>query len=220
MRYATEVITWEDNTFHPLDNALADEDAAHLEETYYISPLKDGTYAHLSRFRGDMAIARDVLSDVDSVLEFEGPTDQDGLAYLHTKPSPLLNELMKTLYQHEVVLKWPITLLNDEPRGMRVTLIGTDQSVTQALANAPSNVSVELERIGNFDGTVSPLLVSLTERQQEVLATAVSNGYYDMPREITQAELADKLDLSPGTVGDHLRRIENTLATTVANSWV
>jgi hypothetical protein len=43
MRYATEVITWEDSSFHPLHNALADEDAAHLEETYYISSLRDGT---------------------------------------------------------------------------------------------------------------------------------------------------------------------------------
>jgi DNA-binding CsgD family transcriptional regulator len=220
MRYATEVITWEDNSFHPLDNALADEDAAHLEETYYISPLKDGTYAHLSRFRGDMAVAREILSDTNSVLDLEGPTEQDGLAYLHTEPSPLLNELMATLFEHEVVLKWPVTLLNGEPRGMRVTLIGTDESVSQALSNSPSGVSIELERIGHFDGSVSPLLVSLTERQQEVLATAVSHGYYDMPREATQAELAKKLNLSPGTVADHLRRIENKLASTVANSWV
>jgi DNA-binding CsgD family transcriptional regulator len=220
MRNATEVITWEDNAFHPLDDALADEGAVHLEETYYISPLKDGTYAHLSRFRGDMAVARNVLSELDSVLGVEGPTDQDGLAYLHTEPSALLNKLMTTLFEHEVVLKWPVTLLNGDPRGIRVTLIGTDQSVSQALANSPPGVSVELERIGKFDGNVSPLLVSLTERQQEVLATAVSHGYYDMPRDATQVELADKLDLSPGTVADHLRRIENTLATTVANPWV
>ncbi|RXK46167.1 helix-turn-helix domain-containing protein [Halorientalis pallida] len=220
MRYATEVITWEDNTFHPLDNALADEDAAHLEETYYISPLQDGTYAHLSRFRGDMAVARDILSDTDAVLDLEGPTEQDGLAYLHTDPSPLLNELITTLFEHEVVLKWPVTLLNGNPRGMRVTLIGTDESVSQALAHSPPGVSVELERIGQFDGSVSPLLVSLTERQQEVLATAVSHGYYEMPRETTQAELAAELDLSSGTVADHLRRIENKLASTVADSWV
>ncbi|SEP18588.1 HTH DNA binding domain-containing protein, partial [Halorientalis persicus] len=36
----------------------------------------------------------------------------------------------------------------------------------------------------------------------------------------TQAELATELDLSSGTVADHLRRIENKLASTVANSWV
>lgn len=220
MRYATEVIRWEDSGFHPLDNALSDEDAAHLEETYYISPLKDGTYAQLSRFRGDLDAARAILSNVDSVIEFEGPTVQDGLAYLHTKPSPLLNELMATLFRHSVVLKWPVSLLNGDQRGIRVTLIGTDQSVSEAVSDSPPGVSVELERIGDFDGGISPLSVSLTERQQEVLAAAVSHGYYNMPREVTQAELAEKLDISPGTVADHLRRVERSLATTVANSWV
>lgn len=51
----------------------------------------------------------------------------------------------------------------------------------------------------------------LTERQQEVLDTAVEAGYYDSPRECTQEELAAKLDMAKSTCSEILHRAEERI---------
>jgi predicted DNA binding protein len=55
----------------------------------------------------------------------------------------------------------------------------------------------------------------LTPRQQETLRTAVEVGYYDEPRRVTYRDIADRLQISAGTVGEHLRKIEAKILTDV-----
>ena len=47
-----------------------------------------------------------------------------------------------------------------------------------------------------------------TDRQQEVLSTAVEEGYYRAPREATLGDVADELDVADATCNDILRRAE------------
>lgn len=51
----------------------------------------------------------------------------------------------------------------------------------------------------------------LTERQREVLETAVRMGYFEVPRDCTLAELADELDVDKSTTSTILRRGEAQL---------
>ncbi|SDJ25649.1 hypothetical protein SAMN05216226_101352 [Halovenus aranensis] len=51
----------------------------------------------------------------------------------------------------------------------------------------------------------------LTHRQRAVLSTAWQEGYYEIPREVTTAELAAMFDLNRRTVEDHIRRAEQKL---------
>lgn len=51
----------------------------------------------------------------------------------------------------------------------------------------------------------------LTERQREVVTEALTRGYYDWPREITNEELAEELEISRATLHEHLRKAEQTL---------
>lgn len=46
----------------------------------------------------------------------------------------------------------------------------------------------------------------LTAEQYEALVLAVDAGYYDVPREVTTADLADALGVSPNAVSERLRR--------------
>lgn len=50
------------------------------------------------------------------------------------------------------------------------------------------------------------LLESLTDRQLAVLAAAVAEGYFEVPRRATLADLAAEFDLEKSTVSEHLRR--------------
>jgi len=48
----------------------------------------------------------------------------------------------------------------------------------------------------------------LTERQQEVLESAIDAGYYDSPRQITQEALAESLGMAKSTCSETLHRAE------------
>lgn len=54
---------------------------------------------------------------------------------------------------------------------------------------------------GNEDG-----LVGLTDKQQHLLTVAYEEGYFEVPREISQTELAAELDVSKSAISQRLRR--------------
>ncbi len=59
---------------------------------------------------------------------------------------------------------------------------------------------VQLNRISASSGNCA-----LTQRQEEVLQFAYSNGYYEYPRRIQLRELASIFDISPSTMSEILR---------------
>lgn len=59
-------------------------------------------------------------------------------------------------------------------------------------------------------------LPQLTARQRTVLLTAIDEGYYDLPRRTTTAELADAVGLARRTTEEHLRRAEKKVVTGLA----
>jgi len=65
------------------------------------------------------------------------------------------------------------------------------------------SVSVEHLRVSD-DGDDG--VVALTEKQQELLAVAHAEGYFDVPRGISQDELANRLGVSKSAVSQRLRR--------------
>ncbi|WP_199180620.1 helix-turn-helix domain-containing protein [Haloferax marisrubri] len=58
----------------------------------------------------------------------------------------------------------------------------------------------------------------LTKRQHEALTLALSRGYYERPRRVTAAELAEELDISQPSMSDLLRRGERQLLTATLDS--
>lgn len=60
----------------------------------------------------------------------------------------------------------------------------------------------------------------LTDRQQEIIQTAVQHGYFEIPRECTLAELADELDIDKSTASTILRRGEAQIVKSVISSSI
>ncbi|WP_243637827.1 helix-turn-helix domain-containing protein [Natrarchaeobius oligotrophus] len=65
------------------------------------------------------------------------------------------------------------------------------------------SVSVDHLRVSDDDDEG---VVALTEKQQELLAVAYEEGYFDVPRGISQDELADRLGVSKSAISQRLRR--------------
>lgn len=56
-------------------------------------------------------------------------------------------------------------------------------------------------------------LYKLTEKQRQAVTTAVAEGYYSTPREVSLGELAEQLDLSKSALSQRLKAVESKLAT-------
>jgi predicted DNA binding protein len=69
--------------------------------------------------------------------------------------------------------------------------------------------SVRIDRLARTgDGEDDDLVLvdrgRLTDRQQEVLKTAMELGYFERPRSANATEVAERLDISPSTFAEHL----------------
>lgn len=85
------------------------------------------------------------------------------------------------------------------------------------LVEAGAPVTVEAKREIDAVRPRSPLLdphgvvPDLTDRQSAVLRYAADNGYYEIPRAVTTAEIAEAVGVQRRTAEEHLRRAENKL---------
>ncbi len=62
--------------------------------------------------------------------------------------------------------------------------------------------------MGEYEAGDSPFGRMLTARQEEVLEAAVDLGYYSEPRRASLENVGAAVGVSPGTVGEHLRKVE------------
>ena len=81
---------------------------------------------------------------------------------------------------------------------------GSLQSLVEALRGA--GCEVEVERVGVVrDESL------LTKRQEEVLALALREGYYETPKRIHLSDLAKRLNIAPSSLGEVLKRAEKAV---------
>lgn len=74
-----------------------------------------------------------------------------------------------------------------------------------------NSITVDLQSITNGLVDDEASAYGLTDRQKEALTLALSRGYYETPRAVSAAELADELDISQPSMSDLLRRAERQL---------
>ena len=68
------------------------------------------------------------------------------------------------------------------------------------------DITFRLDRLYWTTGEAKAGACGLTADQQVALETAHREGYFDVPRGISQAELAEKLDISPSAMSQRIRR--------------
>lgn len=134
-------------------------------------------------------------------------SDGTVFGYLHFEPTALARELLLRRRESEVTFDTPVEIATDG--SCRVTMIGEDAAFTEAFRSLPDEVEVEVVETGTYHADTRELFDCLTDRQQQVLETAVREGDHETPREATHETIADRVGCSPGTVGEHLRKVES-----------
>lgn len=209
MRYLTIIIPQIHNRSE-VEGDEPDESALKSESTYDINLLDDGTTVELSYIRGDPERLRDILESDPRVLAYDVvPRKSGGLVYIHSQATDLVTRLLTLLIRHKIIVDWPIEFTD---RGEhRVTILGQDEQIRQMVNEIPNEIQVELEGMGDYQPDKRQLSSLLTDRQQQILGIAVEMGYYEIPRHTTLNELGEELDITAGTVGEHLRKIESKI---------
>lgn len=78
-------------------------------------------------------------------------------------------------------------------------------------------ISHDVQRIYDASAARASSEYGLTENQRETLVTALQSGYFEVPRDTTQKELAEALDIRSSAASETLRRATAEL---VANTLV
>lgn len=220
MRYSTVVVSLEEHIRseddQQLQRGVTDPRevwingtlVATQEAIHYINLLDDGTVVGIAEFRGDAESLTTIEEELPEVISVTVTSGENWLAYMHYEPSEVEIALLERIDTEPVSIDWPI---RETDTGLQVTLFGEETALQELIAGFSAEVDVTLERTGEYHPNMGSPAGQLTDRQNEILRTALAAGYYDIPRRATQRDLATDLGLSRGTVGDHLRRAEAKL---------
>lgn len=209
MRYVTLTMRPTNGYFHPIERRLAEAPDVTREAIHHFELLDDGTLTMLASMKGDIERYREILTTSPAVIECAVAGTHEGFGYSQIEPNELILYLIEKQRSSEFVVQMPVEYTSDG--GQRITMIGTTDSFADVSDDLPDSVDVEIEKVGEYHPTMNHLFSQLTERQREVLEGAIEEGYYENPRQTTHEEIAEQLDITPGSVGQHLRNIEATV---------
>lgn len=211
MRYVTVLARPTDGAINPVDRALRDDPDVKREAIHRAELLEDDTVVMFAEASGDADSLREILADSDSIRDFTVTADDEGriYSYSHYEPNETIRNLLLRRREQELVVRMPVEYTDDGD--MRATYVGQDGAFRAAMGDQPDGVEIEILSTGEYHPKAEDLFAQLTARQQEILRTAVELGYYENPREATHEGVAAAVEISPSTVGEHLRKIESTV---------
>jgi len=210
MRYVELSMRPVEGWMHPFHRAVCERPGVSPALLHRISRLEDGTIMVLYEIEGSPDRVHGVLSGVPKIEEYdlsEGP--EHVLVYAVLEPTPVLDGLLDVRQGYRTLIEMPVEL--DDGGTVRASVLGDEAEMWDSFAAIPDRIEVGIERAGSYYPGTERLFDQLTERQQEILQTAVEIGYYQEPREETHADIAAEVGCSAATVGEHLRKIEGQL---------
>ncbi|WP_276257056.1 helix-turn-helix domain-containing protein [Halomontanus rarus] len=69
-----------------------------------------------------------------------------------------------------------------------------------------NDISFRLTQLHQSDSIDDIATVGLSEQQRDLLLTVLYAGYYDIPRQATQKDIADRFDVSTSAISQRIRR--------------
>ena len=184
-----------------------------LQSIHDIDLLSDGTLTMLFQTaeppRRVRAVCERRLADV---IEYDvvGGSGSTRL-HVHCEPSELLCRIIQLLRRYPVLTDYPIEYVNPGEPTVRAVKVGLEPDLNGLIDEMSEYVDLTVEQVGPYEPGADRVFGALTQRQKAVLRTALERGYYEVPRETSCERLATELDCAPGTVSQHLRRIESTV---------
>jgi hypothetical protein len=157
---------------------------------------------------GDADALERAMQEIPEVVGYDIERIDERSCYVYVRDATTepLQELFSPIATGGLIVVPPIEY---EPDGTVVfSMFGPDGEVQEAIDGVSVPVDVTIEAVGGLAGTTAAIESQLTDRQRDVVETAVELGYYDIPRSASQEDVAAELDCAPSTVAEHLRKSE------------
>jgi len=195
------------------EQRVIDETEAMEGYESYLSLFQDGEMQFLTRYRGDPEAWAEALDEMDRVLEYEiiPVTDDEFYSFSRTRREGTEEALKSLLDDAGAFLDHPIEYPVDDGK-VRLAVVGEQDALREVIDGFHDDIAVTIERIKEVgtDGE-SRRGPELTARQREAITAAHELGYYAVPREGSVADVAERLDCTPGTASNHLRKAESEI---------
>ncbi|WP_135827346.1 helix-turn-helix domain-containing protein [Halorussus halobius] len=161
---------------------------------------------------GESEVFRDAARDTDGVVDLTLSNVERPVSYalLGARPAaiPFFSAFVSVTARAGVVVRKPLVYRDGRSHGH---VVGDPGPLQDVIDETPDGIDVQIERIGRFPSDADAPSSRLSDRQREVLETALRMGYYERPREATHADIAAELECAPTTVTTHLQKGEAKL---------
>lgn len=137
------------------------------------------------------------------------------LVGVRTDVTAFLQGIAGSLTTPRVIVDTPIVYRDGTAH---VRLVGPNEALSEAITELPAPVDVGVRAVGAYHPDTGRGTADLSDRQREVVSTALALGYYEVPRQATHADVADRIDCAPSTASEHLRRAEAKLVRAAARN--
>lgn len=199
-----------DGWFHPFEKVVKEKQFVERAAIHQMRLLSDDLGLMLFEFRGDVDRTVDLMDDLLQGLDHQ-INEFDGRIFVYSLmvPNELLREMLRIPRDFEVFLDPPMIYPNE--RELLVRYLATEESFQRSMEVVPDEVTMQLEKKREYKPREETFITELTPQQRTVFQAARELGYYRSPRNATYEDIGEEVDLSVGTVGEHLRKIEEKL---------
>ncbi len=215
MRYLTLKLLLDGGGIHPVGNLIASHPDVQRDELLHVNSLFSGGGVLFYRLQGDADALAEELDAHELVLAYDilDVQDEQFHIYIYVEAGEPAGTLMYVVEKYALIIDTPLTYT--DAGDILATVVGKQEMIQQAFRELPRRIDLRVEQAGDYAPESGHLLARLTERQHEVLETAVQLGYYQIPRQATHADIAEQLGCAPSTVDEHLRKAEQHLFSTL-----
>lgn len=196
--------------------ALRDAGIA-LEAIRSMEFVHDGSVVIVYEIDGDAETLRTCLDRAsEKVVEYSISAESDPLvAQLWFYPDEPLEQLLDVHQSFGVSVEFPIEYVSQDPATVEMVETGPRAELRDRIDQTREVADIYVSHVHRHEPSSQQRFRELTDRQREVLQTAAEAGYYQIPRETTHEEIAEDLGCSESVVGQHLRRAEAALVSSV-----
>ncbi|WP_311172287.1 helix-turn-helix domain-containing protein [Halobellus ordinarius] len=209
MRYLTvKIKPNEGGAFHPLGDELTESPDIDRRAIHHVELLVDETVLLLAEASGSQDRYEQIMAESPHVIDYLVAGDDRWMAVSQFEPTDEVRRALTLQQESFLVVDTPMHFTSEDH--LKITYLGTEDSFRTLFdyTDELDSMAVDILNMGEYEADESSLSRMITARQEEVLETAVELGYYTEPRQASLEEIGEAVGISPGTVGEHLRKVE------------
>lgn len=209
MRYLTVLVKPKGGgAFHPLGEKLTDEPSIKRRAIHHVELLGNDTVLLFAEASGSQEQYRRIMEASSAVIEYLTAGEDRWMAVSQFEPTEEVRRALEFQRESLLVVDTPIRFTSEDY--LKITYLGTDETFRKLseYVEGRESITFDILDMGDFETSESSFSRLITPRQEEVLETAVDLGYYSEPRQASLEDIGAAIGISPGTVGEHLRKVE------------